>query len=130
VDIGNLEITRLLLEAGADPDVRLCIDDDLMADLLQTAALPEYKADMMELLLNCGPSLDDDTYPTHLHPLILAAKWNNVDVLQFLLDRTETGANIVRTALEEYTAWTSSDTRRRLLQKADLQEGEEQDYLL
>ena len=125
---GYIEITRTLLEAGANPHPSpkiLFRIGDHHVDLLQAAAYPGFRVEVMELLLHHGYGPGDDMYPMGSHPLTLAVKWNNVYVVELLLDRVKIGASIVRTALKECTCMTIPEIERKLLEIIDLLEGGE-----
>ena len=82
VRAGNLEITRLLLEHGADMDAKT--DDDIAPLHLAVRGAGNLK--ISRLLLERGASVDAKT-DDNTTPLHLASGAGNLEITQLLLDR-------------------------------------------
>jgi ankyrin repeat protein len=105
---GKIDIMRSIMEAGANTNVGVEFDFGVY-DLFQAAAT-YHNAEMMELLLLQGMSVDSSLYRNASHPLTLAARSGNIDVVRLLLNNG-VGVNVVKRALREYT---TSEIRRLL----------------
>ncbi|KAH9893129.1 ankyrin repeat-containing domain protein [Xylariomycetidae sp. FL2044] len=111
---GHLEVVKLLLEKGADPDSRCETDTPLLS-----ACLRGY-LDIVKVLLQAGanPLASDDIPKTAIHSAVIG---NSVDVVKFLLDQgldvDSTTRSVTFTALCIAALLENIDVMRLLLNR-------------
>ena len=99
----KVEILRLMLEAGADPNARGQGESTVLHRLLGQPSKwgDEQKIPFIRVLIDCGADIDARESELHATPLALAARYGHRHAAQFLLEQ---GA---RTSLPEDEPWAT-----------------------
>lgn len=82
---GHLDVARLLLERGANPNFVPPFDNGSLLHFACSGCPQDKQAAMVTLLLEAGADPNLSTVRWSLTPLMVAARWGNTEVLRLLL---------------------------------------------
>lgn len=111
---GSAAIIRLLLDAGADPDARLTMSDEL-TPLGSLMFIPRFDGDLAlaRLLVQHGARIDGTGWGRS--PLTLAIERGNLDYAQMFIDDGKAGAGALHDALVAATGLQNGSLVEKLL---------------